>query len=67
MTELSTESVLQLAAQCPKCGKRESRRVFEWRVRLYRSQDPDRPCETIICGGCRHLYVVKVRAYLDAA
>lgn len=57
---------MQLQASCPKCGKREARRVAEWRLKFYCEQDPNRICETIICK-CGQEYVIKASAYQGAA
>ncbi len=62
----TTESLVQLDAECPQCGKRERRRVSAWRLKLYRDLDPDLVAETVQCK-CGHQYQVKVSAYQGAA
>lgn len=62
----TTERLVQLDAPCPSCGKREARRIAEWRLRLYQKEDPERVCETIKCK-CGNQYVITVAAYQGAA
>jgi hypothetical protein len=62
----TTEGLVQLISECPRCHKKESRRVAEWRIALYRDQDPERIAETVTCS-CGRQYYIKVAAYQGAA
>jgi len=65
-SDTGTEALVQLRARCPKCGKRERRRIAKWRLEFYEKQDPERICETIICE-CGQSYMVTAAAYQGAA
>jgi hypothetical protein len=62
----TNDGLVRLESECPRCHKREARRVAAWRVDLYRDVDPEALCDTVICK-CGHEYTIKASAYQGAA
>lgn len=57
--------LLELAVQCPSCGRRPPIRIFPLEVALHRKENENTPCQTIACS-CGEVYVVTCRAYQEA-